>query len=134
MAEENKQTTETETLWFIDFDWHQKNNRSVAILIRQCLCPEHSEQSKQGKIEVKKLVTDIKNCCSKMPEFITEKMPVLESVFRLFLAYGNKPLNLEELAKRLSEQRGGDTYRTSVEILPRLLESDQYYGLNKVNI
>jgi len=33
----------------------------------------------------------------------------------------------------LSEWRGGDTYRTSAEILSRLLASDQYYGLRQIN-
>jgi len=60
-------------------------------------------------------------------------LPVLESIFRLFLANGNQPLELEELGKQLSEWRDGDTYRTSEEILSRLLLSDQYYGLRQIS-
>ena len=52
--------------------------------------------------------------------------------FRLFLVNGNQPLDLEELSKQLAEWRGGDTYRTSPEILSRLLDSSQYYGLRRV--
>jgi hypothetical protein len=65
------------------------------------------------------LLSNIKDCCSKTPDFITGDLPVLESVFRLFLANGNQPLGLEELQKQLGERRGGDIYRTPVEILPR---------------
>jgi len=85
-----------------------------------------------GEISSADLLSTIKNCCSKTPGFITGELPILECVFRLFLANGNQPLNLEELGRQLSERRGGDTYRTSAEILPRLLESDQYYGLRQV--
>jgi len=53
-------------------------------------------------------------------------------VFRFFLANGNQPLDLEELGKQLNEQLEGDTYRTSAEVLSRLLSHDQYYGLRQV--
>jgi len=63
---------------------------------------------------------------------ITGELPILESIFRLFLATGNQSLDLEELGKQLSERRSGDPYRTSVEMLSRLLANDQYYGLRQV--
>ena len=66
------------------------------------------------------------------PGFITSKLPILESVFRLFIANGNQPLDLEELGKQLSEQFGGYTHHASAEILSRLLSHDQYYGLRQV--
>ena len=77
-------------------------------------------------------MSNIKDCCSRTPEFINDRLPILESVFRLFLANGNQPLDLEELGKRLNEWRGGDPYRTSPETLYRLLKNDRYYGLRPV--
>jgi len=120
--------------WFIDFDWYQLNNRSFFIVARNCLCLKCRERLKveEEEIAAADLLTTIKDCCSKEPEFITGEFPILESIFRLFLANGNQPLDLVELGEQLSEWRGGDTYRTSVEILSRLLESDQYYGLRQV--
>jgi len=53
----------------------------------------------------------------------------LEVVFRLFLASGNRPLDVKELGKELREKLGGDTYRTSVEMMAHLLKRDPYYGL-----
>ena len=53
-------------------------------------------------------------------------------MFRLFLANGNQPLDLEELGKQLNDQLEGDTYRTSAEVLSRLLSHDQHYGLRQV--
>ena len=129
---EDTNTNQVSPCWFIDLDWHQRSNRSFLALAQGCLCPKCQERLK-GEIAAADLLATIKGCCSKTPNFITGELPILESIFRLFLANGNQPLDLEELGRQLSEWRGGDTYRTSVEILSRLLASDQYYGLRQVN-
>jgi hypothetical protein len=120
--------------WFIDLDWYQFNNRSFLILAQERLCPKCRErlEVEEGEISAADLLIATKDCCSKEPGFITGELPILESIFRLFLANGNQPLDLEELGKQLSEWRGGAPYRTSGEVLPRLLESDRYYGLRQV--
>ena len=121
--------------WFIDLDWLEQHNRSFFALAQGCLCPKCRERLKVGKEEVSAadLLSDIEDCCSKTPGFITSKSPILDSIFRLFLANGNQPLDLEELSKQLGEWRGGDTHRTSPEILSRLIGNDQYYGLRQVS-
>ncbi len=129
---EDTGTNQVSPRWFIDLDWHQQSNCSFFALARGCLCPKCQERLK-GEISAADLLTTIKDCCSKAPNFITGNLPILESVFRLFLVNGNQPLDLEELGRQLSEWRGGDTYRTSAEILSRLLSSDQYYGLRQIN-
>jgi len=131
MDKEDTSTNQVSQRWFIDLDWHQQSNRSFFALAQGCLCPKCQERLK-GEISAADLLTTIKDCCSKTPDFITGSLPILESVFRLFLANGNQPLDLEELGRQLSEWRGGDTYRTSAEILSRLLASDQYYGLRQI--
>jgi len=35
------------------------------------------------------------------------------------------------MGKQLSDWCGGETYRTSAQVLSRLLDSDQYYGLRQ---
>ena len=132
MDKEDTSTSQVSLRWFIDLDWHQQSNCSFFVLAQSCLCPKCQERLK-GEISAADLLTTIKDCCSKPPNFITGKLPILESVFRFFLANGNQPLDLEELGKQLSEWRGGDTYRTSAEILSRLLSSDQHYGLRQIN-
>jgi hypothetical protein len=120
--------------WFIDLDWYQSNHRSFAILAGRCLCADCRErlQVEGGEILADELLAAIKDCCSREPGFITGELPILESIFRLFLANGNQPLELEELGKQLSEWRTGNSYRTSVEVLSRLLKNDQHYGLRQV--
>lgn len=121
--------------WFIDLEWYQQNNRSFAVLTQGCLCPRCHKRLKADECEVS--VADIlsatKDCCSLASDFITSRVPILESAFRLFLANGNQPLDLEELGKQLGERRGGDAYRTSAEVLSRLLAADRYYGLRQVS-
>ncbi len=133
MDKENSSTEQVSQRWFIDLDWHEQNNRSFLALAQRYLCPKCREQLK-GEMAAADLLKTIKGCCSKAPDFITGKLPILESIFRLFLANGNQPLDVEELGTQLNEWRGGDTYRTSPEILSRLLNSDQYYGLREVKI
>jgi len=117
--------------WFIDLDWYRQNNRSFLALAQGCLCPECGERLKEGEISAADLVTTIRDCCSKTPDFITGKVPILEAIFRLFLANGNQPLDLEEMGRQLSDWRGGETSGTSAQVLSRLLERDQYYGLRQ---
>ncbi|MFC2002912.1 hypothetical protein ACFLV4_03075 [Chloroflexota bacterium] len=126
---------QAEPRWVIDFDWYQQNNRSLAALTRHCLCPKCREQLQTGEAEASMpdLLAAIRDCCSKAPEFVTNRLPILESVFRLILANGNQPINVMELGTQLRERLGGDTYRTSPEMLPRLLNNDRFYGLRQVD-
>jgi hypothetical protein len=98
------------------------------------MCSRCQERLKGGERDnpASDILTTIRACCSQEPGFISGELPILESVFRFFLANDNEPLDVEELGKQLSKCRGRDTYRTSAEILSRLLESDQYYGLRQV--
>jgi len=132
MDKEDTNTDQVSPRWFIDLDWHQQSNRSFIALVQGCLCPKCQERLR-GEISAAKHLIAIKDCCSKTPNFITGELPILESIFRLFLANGNQPIDLKELGTQLSGWRGGDTYRTSVEILSRLLSSDRYYGLRRVS-
>ena len=84
--------------WFIDLDWFEQNNRSFSALAQSRLCSKCRERLK-GEISAADLLSTIKDCCFKEPGFITGELPILESIFRLFLANGNQPLNLEELGK-----------------------------------
>ena len=123
------------TYWFIDLDWYESNNRSFPALAQRCLCANCRERLKveEGEVPEDELLAAIKDCCSQEPGFITGERPILESLFRLFLANGNQPLTLEELGEQLSEWRGEDSYRISAEILYRLLKNEQHYGLRQVS-
>ena len=126
-------TEQVKSRWFIDLDWYQQSNRSFSALAQHCLCPKCQERLKEGEISPADLLTAIKDCCSQTPDFITDNLPILECIFRLFLANGNQPLDLEELGEQLRKWRGEGVYPTSPEVLSRILESDQYYGLRQTS-
>ncbi len=120
--------------WFIDLDWLEQNNRSFLALAQGCLCPKCLGRLEGGKKQFSPadLLANIRDCCSKTPEFFIDRPPILERVFRIFLANGNQPLGLEELSEQLAERRGGAPQRTSTEVLFRLLGNERYYGLRQV--
>ncbi len=134
MDGENMSSDQVRPRWFIDLDWYQSNNRSFFTLAENCLCSECRQRLsvEEGKVSVADLLANIKDCCSRNPDFIAERLSILESVFRIFLANGNQPLDLEEINKLLIKWRGRDAYHTSVETLSRLFKSDRYYGIRQV--
>lgn len=126
---------QNEPRWAIDPGWFEATSRSLTALVRSTLCSKCRKrldsEKKWGSLE--DLMTTVQECCSNEPDFINGELPIMESVFRLFLANGNQALDLIELGRQLSEKRGVDTYRTSVEILSRLLKYDEYYGIRQVD-
>jgi len=121
-----------EQRWFIDLDWFERNARSFSALAERSLCSKCRKRLKGDKLSDDEFFANIKDCCSGATGFISGATPIMESVFRLFLANGNQALDIIELGRQLSERRGVDTYRTSIEVLPRLLSHDQYYGIRPV--
>jgi hypothetical protein len=122
---------EIQTRYFVDLNWYQEQGRSFAILAASRLCPT-SRKKEKSKSEAA-LMRTIKQCCSKREGFISSNMPLLEMVFRIFLANGNQPLKLGQIQEEL--QKLGDISGTrdlSIPRLKRILDNDQYYGLKPV--
>ena len=120
--------------WAIAVAWLEENSRSIPILTRDYLCSKCAKKLASGKMETspEALIAQIQNCCSRSKGFISSRLPILESAFRLFLANGNQPITLEEMGQKLSDLRGGDPYRTNPYVLYRLLKSDSYYGIQEI--
>ena len=118
----------------IDVGWFERNGRSFTAMAERCLCPACRKRlsKDRGKWPPESYLATIRDCCSGAPGFISGTTPIMESVFRLFLANGNQSLDLIDLGSQLSDRRGVDTYRTSVEVLSRLLEHDRSYGIQPV--
>ena len=124
-------TTPSEAQWTIDLNWLKNNRRSFSTLAGDALCAKCRKKLKADTTEVKPadLLKAVQSCCSKYNDFITPSVPFMESIFRVFLANGNKPLTLEELGKQLTQRRGADVSRTSVAFLSRLMQNDDFYGI-----
>jgi hypothetical protein len=118
--------------YFIDLDYFQESDRSFAAIAWHCLCSACQERSASSlkDVEAVSLVANIKDCCSKAPDFIHSKLPLFEWILRVFLSRGNEPLSLAELATQLA------TYSDNPVSLPpqtlkRILDNDRYYGFKQ---
>ncbi len=137
----------------IDSHWYEENNRSLQTFIQSRLCPScrsklgtEAERSipvetSNGKVifETRRVAYGddplalIRDCCSKAQDFITPYLPIMEIVFRAFLANGNQPLALDEVEKVLETKlAAADRPRiVPLETLQLMLDSDSYYGLRR---
>jgi len=113
----------------IDTNWYREQDRSFALLAVSRMCPS-SQKKKVPKSETA-ILNALKQCCSKSESFITPDLPLAETIFRLFLANGNKPLSLEHIQSKL-QQRFSDISGSrdlSIPKLKRIMDSDRFYGM-----
>lgn len=134
MAEEQTVIEPVKTQWAISMDWFPQHNRSISALARDCLCATCVKEleTKKKAPTLESMMATIQKCCSQAPGFINSRMPILESIFRIFLSNGNQPLAIDELVEQLSKSRGGDAYHGPPEMLVRVMRSDKYYGLQEI--
>ena len=131
---ETAKISELEDLtYFINLDWFQRTDRSFAVIAQRCLCPACQERlaSKPDVMLSVSLIENIRDCCSKTPNFISFKLPLLEKVFRLFISKGNEPISLAELIMQLSLY-SNNSVSLSPSTLKRLLDNNKYYGFCQV--
>lgn len=122
------------TKFHIDFSWWEKQNKDIRVFMRELLCPECSEALRETPdtqmvdmvdpetAEVTRVYAvweAIRSCCSLKPDYITPELPLVESIFRIFLANGNRPLSVLELHARVDKQ--------PPETILRLLTKGQIY-------
>jgi hypothetical protein len=101
----------------IDFDWWKKNDRDWRVYLRSFLCEEHQRvfenlddhevidwvDPKTGEVDqVDGLQHVLISHCAKQGDFFTSNMALVDSVFRIFLSNGNKPLSAQELGDLLN--------------------------------
>jgi len=123
-----------DTKFHIDFSWWEKQNRDIRVLMLDHLCPECGDNvGSLSEVEMIDMVDPdsaevtqvdaiweaIRVCCGPKPDYITPDTPLLDSIFGLFLANGNKPLSVLELYERLD--------RRPPEIILRVLTKGRVY-------
>ena len=120
---------ESQYRYHIDTTWFNDRERSFTMLASSRLC-QASKKKKPPKSE-SALLSTIKQCCSKRDDYIAPNMPLLEMVFRLFLANSNQPLTLEQIQERLEQRlsESAEPRDLSVSKLKRIVDNDRYYGL-----
>jgi hypothetical protein len=107
-----------QTPFRVDFDWWQDNENDWHVHLRSLLCEHHQEligelppgqsidavdQITAEVREVDPLQHFLMRHCAQQPEFLGSHTALVDAVFRLLLANGNRPMNAEELGARLGK-------------------------------
>ncbi len=116
-----------ETKFHIDFDWWDREGRDLRVYLQSHLCSDCRKVyvNHRGNAEVDWIDPDtaevtrvdalwqsLRSHCSERPDFITENTPLVDAVFRVFLANGNKPLSAIELHEILGNHSAEKILRT----------------------
>lgn len=101
----------------IEFDWWKKNDRDWRVYLRGFLCEEHQAlfenldndevidwvDPKTAEVtQVDGLLHILITHCAKQEDFLSNRMALVDSVFRVLLANGNRPMTSEELGELLN--------------------------------
>jgi hypothetical protein len=104
-----------DTPFHIDFDWWKANDNNWQVFLQSFLCDEHKEVfnkiTDDQKIDyidpvtaeitqVDALQNTLITHCAQLPGFISENTPLVDAVFRAFLANGNQPHSPNQLSQK----------------------------------
>jgi hypothetical protein len=143
--------------YFIDERWFDRVNKSYRAMAQARMCESCKEKvgtetqerapsvdPRTGRVvfEVRSVlfgqnpVAAIRSCCSKRRDYITPETPVAEALFRVFLASGNQPMELELIREELSNyvSMSDRPHNYAPELLERIMRTDRYYGLRRFTI
>lgn len=130
--------TET-TKFHIDYSWFEENGQDVRVLIYKCLTAEQQErvgapgQSEMydyvdemtGEVQVfDQVLQIIRSENARDANFVTQRTPVFEAAFRLFLLNNNQPLTAVDLA--------GEMRRKPSDVLSQLSGRSVYNGIRPI--
>ncbi|MGD8998026.1 MAG: hypothetical protein PVH80_07940 [Anaerolineae bacterium] len=103
-----------DTPFHIDYQWWERSGLDIGIELRSHLCREHRDafgqtfdaaekidwiDEKTGEVQrVDGLQHVLHIHCSREADYIHDDLPLIDAVFRVLLAGGNKPLTAKELA------------------------------------
>ena len=125
----------TQTPFHIDFDWWMQHDSNWRIYLKTCLCPDHQTaygdsinstnidwvDPKTAEVHVVDgLQQTLMTHCARQLGFISNELPLVDSVFRVFLANGNSPLSAVDL---------GQSIGRPAETILRTLTGQVYRGL-----
>lgn len=153
-AVETREVAE-EIRYFVDPQWYEERAMVFSVVAQGRLCyscagklgsfveeryPVIDPKTKRVTFEFRRVpyaanpLPIIRDCCSRARDYITPETPLLEAIFRVFLANGNQPMTVaavrEHLLTYLPEMAA---LRSDypVEMLERLIRADRAYGLRE---
>ncbi|MBI4298461.1 MAG: hypothetical protein HY666_01695 [Chloroflexi bacterium] len=127
-----------EASYFIDMNRMEAEGHSMGAMLasRRCKsCKKILLQNASPIADSKVHLKRIAECCSQESDYISANMPLLEAVFRIFLASGNRPMSLKEIHNSLSERWtvSGFPKYLPIVMLERMLDRDDFYGISRLS-
>jgi hypothetical protein len=105
-----------DTPFHIDYEWWSREDRELRVYLRSHLCPEHRavfeehldteeidwiDEDTAEVTRVDGLQHVLRIHCSLQSGYIESHTPLVDAIFRIFLASNNKPLTPVELGARI---------------------------------
>jgi hypothetical protein len=122
-----------QTPFHVDFDWWKQHDTNWRVYLHSCLCAEHQAaftNLEEGYLidwvdaetaevtSVDGLEHILMTHCSLLPDFLDMNMPLVDAVFRVFVAHHNTPMSSLELSEFTGK---------SSDIILRTLAGPQIY-------
>jgi hypothetical protein len=113
-----------QTKFHIDFDWWDRETQAFRVYLMSHLCPEHQAafdaaapvemldyvDMETGEVTpIDRLQYVLGTHCAQQTGFLTPHLPLVDAVFRVFVANGNHPLTPEELAEKIERPHHAQT-------------------------
>lgn len=78
----------------------------------------------------------IRSDCSKQRDYITAETPVAEAIFRVFLANGNQPTDVDGIREQLANyiNLSSRPHGYSDELIQAIIEHDKVYGMRRFDL
>lgn len=116
-----------QTRFHIDFSWWEASGQNLHAALLDQLCDEYRplvEENPEIKtmdwvdpesaqvFAIDQLWHVVRTQCGQKPEFLAEELPLVTSVFRLFIANNNTPLTPVEMHQRIRKRSASVILRT----------------------
>lgn len=105
-----------DTRFHIEYDWWTREGRDLHVHLRS-ICDTFNVRFRDdedptalvdwvdpdtGQVQTIDLALyKVRTVCARQPDYITNTTPLVEAVFRLFLANGNRPLTVAEIVEKI---------------------------------
>ena len=126
--------TEYVPRYYVDVDEAANEHRSVKAMIadRRCtVCRQGDTAESVMAAKTNDLVKRIANQCLDAEDFLLPDTPLMEGIFRVILAGGNKPTTAEEVSEELSKRWAMSAYPRDLSpaVIKRVLDHSESYSI-----
>ena len=118
------------TKYFISDKMAAGQHISLSAIIEHRKCYE-CRQVEESTSKPTKHIRQIVKHCAEMPDYLMPDIPLKESIFRVILAGGNKPMTVDQISEKLAVAWLSTGYPRNIAptILYRLLQCSQGYSI-----